>query len=450
MRTIISAESLGSEEFRSDYNLKYAYSAGGMYKGIASKEMVIRMGKAGFLSFFGAGGLGFSEIENTIKYIQNELKNEEPYGMNLVYNINRPDFEEKTIDLYLKYNVNNIETAAYMAISKSLVKYRLKGVKRDEDGDIIIPNRILAKISRPEVVEKFLSPAPENIVNGLLEENKITEEEAELSKYFPIAYDICAEADSGGHTDRAASFTLIPTIIRIRDLMMEKYHYAKKIRVGAAGGIGTPESAAAAYVLGADFITTGSINQCTIEANISDSAKDLLQEMNIQDTEHAPAGDMFELGAKVQVLKKGVFFPARANKLYDLYCNFKSIDDLDENIKKQIQKKYFKRTFGDIFNECRSFYSPLEIEKAEKYPRKKMAMIFKWYFGYSTQLALEGREDGKVDYQINCGPALGAFNQWVKGTGLESWRNRHVDDIGIMIMKGTADYLNKRYNMLMN
>lgn len=52
---------------------------------------------------------------------------------------------------------------------------------------------------------------------------------------------------------------------------------------------------------------TGSINQCTVEAGTSDDVKDLLQQLNIQDTDYAPAGDMFEMGAKIQVMKKGVF-----------------------------------------------------------------------------------------------------------------------------------------------
>ena len=72
-------------------------------------------------------------------------------------------------------------------------------------------------------------------------------------------------------------------------------------------GIGTPEAAAAAFLLGAEFIGTGSINQCTVEAGTSDSVKDLLQEANVQDTSYAPAGDMFEAGARVQVLKKACF-----------------------------------------------------------------------------------------------------------------------------------------------
>ncbi len=69
--------------------------------------------------------------------------------------------------------------------------------------------------------------------------------------------------------------------------MMKKYRYGKTVRIGAAGGIGTPEAAMAAFMLGADFIVTGSINQCTVEAATSGLVKDLLQQMNVQDTAYA-------------------------------------------------------------------------------------------------------------------------------------------------------------------
>lgn len=78
-----------------------------------------------------------------------------------------------------------------------------------------------------------------------------------------------------------------------------------------------------------------------------------------------------------------------------------------------------------------------------------MALIFRWYFGYSTRLALEGNEKHLVDFQIHCGPALGAFNQWVKDTGFESWRNRHVDEIAKKLMNETALILDQRLNALM-
>ena len=440
----VSPESLGNKSFKKDYNLKYAYVTGGMYHGIASKELVVKMAKAGMLSFFGAGGLSLDLIENAICDIKKELNKGEVFGVNLLSG----QLEESTVDLFLKCDVNLVEAAAYMQITPALVRYRLKGLSRIDVGNIQCNNKIIAKISRPEVAEAFLSPPPDRIIKKLLEEKRITQDMADMSKNIAMADDICVEADSGGHTDQGIAYTLMPAIITLKNKMMKKYKYKHQIRIGAAGGIGTPAAAAAAFILGADFILTGSINQCTYEASTSDSVKNLLQAMNVQDTDYAPAGDMFEFGAKVQVLRKGVFFPARANKLYTLYQQFNSIDEIDEKIRKQIQEKYFKKSFEDVYEECKLFYSSDEINKAEKNSKYKMALIFKWYFGHSTRLALQGNEKEKVDYQIHCGPALGAFNQWVKGTALGNWQNRNVDKIAEKLLSETAEFLNNRFQTL--
>lgn len=443
----ITAFSLGCSEFKQDYHLKYAYLTGGMYRGVASPDLVIKMGKAGMMGFYGAGGLELSRLEEGIRQIQEGLAEGQAYGVNLVHNLMNPNMEEQTIDLFLALNVRVIEAAAFLTVSPALVRYRAKGL-RMVSGKTVTENKIIAKISRPEVAEAFLSPAPEKMIEKLLAQNTITAQEAAMLRKTPMADDICVEADSGGHTDGGVAYVLMPALQKLRDEMMEKYHYDKRIRVGAAGGIGTPEAAVAAFMMGADFIVTGSINQCTVEAATSDAVKDLLQQINVQDTDYAPAGDMFELGAKVQVLKKGLFFSARANKLYDLYRQYNSLQEIDEKTKVQIQNKYFKRSFEKVYEEVKSFCPAGEIEKAEKNPKHKMALIFRWYFGYSTRLALAGNEESKVDYQVHCGPALGAFNQWVKDTHLESWQNRHGDEIGLKIMSETAELINHRYRIL--
>ncbi len=420
-----TAGTLGSGEFRKEYNVKYSYATGGMYKGVASEEMVIRMAKAGMMGFFGTGGLTQREIEEAICRIQSNITDHQAFGMNILNPVYE-EIENGIIDLFLKYNVKNIEAAAYFNVTLPLVKFRAKGLSIDNNGIISAKNRIIGKISRPEVAEALLSPAPEKIITRLLENGEITKEQADLSKYVPVVSDLCVEADSGGHTDQGVAFVLIPSIIGIRDRIMEKYRYKTNVRVGAAGGIGTPDAAAAAFILGADFIVTGSINQCTVEAKTSSEVKDLLETINIQDTEYAPAGDMFELGARVQVIKKGVLFPARANKLYDLYRFYNSLDEISEQDKRRIQDKWFKRSFQSVYDDCKAFYPEDEINEAEKNPKHKMSLIFKWYFHYSTLLALEGDKEKVVDFQVHCGPALGAFNQWVKGTKLESWKMRHV------------------------
>ena len=446
----ITALSLGDAEFKKDYNLKYAYVTGSMYKGISSKEMVLKMAKAGMLGFFGTGGLTLSEIEKTITEIQKELPNGHAYGLNLLHNPGDPKREEETVNLFLKYDISLIEASAFMGITPSLVRYRAHDLKRDGNGLAAAPNRIIAKVSRPEVAEAFLRPAPERLVEKLVQEKSITREQADLLKEIPLADDICVEADSGGHTDGGVAYALMPAMITLRDAMMKKHRYAKKVRIGAAGGIGTPEAAAAAFILGADFILTGSINQCTVEAGTSDRVKDMLQQMNVQDTEYAPAGDMFEIGARVQVLKRGVFFPARANKLYDLYIRHNSLDEVDQKTRKQLQERYFKQSFEEIYQDVKSFTTPEEIAKTEQNPKHKMALIFRWYFGYSTRLAMSGTPGSEVDYQIHCGPALGAFNQWVKGTELDDWRERHVDEIAAKLMSETAELLSQRFQAIIS
>ncbi|MCW3466238.1 ACP S-malonyltransferase [Chitinophaga nivalis] len=437
---VIKATSLGTAAFRQRYKIRYAYLSGAMVHGIASKELVIRMAKAGMMGFLGTGGVDPVKVAADIRYIQEALQQGEAYGINL---LNSPR-EEEMVDVLLQYKVPNVEAAAYIQVSKALVRLRLTGLRQLPDGTVVSPVRIIAKLSRPEVAENFLRPAAPALVAALLQEQKITAAEAALATAIPVADDICVEADSGGHTDMGVAFTLLPTMIRLRDDLCTRHGYRQRINVGAAGGIGTPEAAAAAFVLGADFILTGSINQCTVEAATSDAVKDLLQNINVQDTAYAPAGDMFETGARVQVLKKGVLFPGRANKLYELYKQYNSIDEIDADTREQIASRYFQRSFEAVYQDCEAYYPPEKFAAAKANPKQMMAYLFRWYFGYSGKIAETGDEQQRVNFQVHCGPALGAFNQWVKGTPLENWRNRHADDIALKIMQGAADILHER------
>ncbi|MBB3120969.1 ACP S-malonyltransferase [Pseudoduganella violacea] len=441
----IGIDALGCPEFRADYGLRYAYVGGAMVHGIASTALVAALARGGMLGYFGTGGLPLERIEEAILTLQRTLTPQQPYGMNLLHGA----LEEKTVDLYLAHGVCNIEAAAFMQITPALARFRLRGLRRQPDGTLVRGHRVLAKVSRPEVAAAFLAPVPAALVAELLRQGKISEEQAALAQRVPVADDICVESDSGGHTDMGVMTTLLPTIQLQRDQAARQFGYAKKIRIGAAGGIGTPPAAAAAFMLGADFILTGSINQCSVESGASDMVKDLLQELNVQDTDYAPAGDMFEMGAKVQVMRRGLFFPARANKLYELYKYYDSLDDLPAKVRQQLEDKYFGRSFESIFDECRRYYPAADIALAEQQPKQKMAYVFRWYFGHATRAALRGDAEQKVNFQVQCGPALGAFNQWVKGGAMEHWRQRHVDQMALAILRGACDVLNTRYRALL-
>ena len=215
--------------------------------------------------------------------------------------VNRPHLEDELTDLLLESGVRTVEASAFMEVTPALVRYRAKGLEAADGNHIAANNRIIAKVSRPEVAAQFLAAAPERIVARLVESGALSADEAELLRHVPMADAICVESDSGGHTDQGRPFTLIPAMVRLRDAAAESFPRFGRIHVGAGGGIGTPEAAAAVFVLGAEFIVTGSVNQCTVEAGTSDVVKDMLEGMGVNDTAYAPSGEMFELGSKVQV-----------------------------------------------------------------------------------------------------------------------------------------------------
>lgn len=440
-----AAALLGNADFRKEHGITFAYLSGSMYRGIASTRLVVRMAKAGMLGFFGTAGLSMAEIRQGIRAIRAELRSGEAYGLNLICNIHEPRVELESIRLYLDEDIRCIEASAFMEVTPALALYHLKGLTKGDDGRLQCANKIIAKLSRPEVAEAFMSPTPERLVAQWLAEGEISEQQAQWSRRVPVSQDICVEADSGGHTDRGLPAVLLPAVQRLARDMQERYGYEKALRVGAAGGIGTPQAAAAAFVTGADFIVTGSINQCTVEAGMSDVVKDMLQTINVQDTDYAPAADMFELGAKVQVLKKGVFFPARANKLYMLYSQYEAFEQIPAKQRALLEERYFQKSLDEVWQATERYFIEAgrraEIDKAERDSKHKMALIFRSYLAMAMQAAFSGEEARKVDFQVHTGPALGAFNQWVKGTPMEDWRHRHADEIGRKLMCETSALL---------
>ena len=64
--------------------------------------------------------------------------------------------------------------------------------------------------------------------------------------------------------------------------------------------------------------------------------------------------------------------------------------------------------------------------------------MFRWYLGQSPVWANRGVADRKLDYQIWCGPAMGAFNEWVKGSVLDAPEQRKTATVAMNILFGAA------------
>jgi trans-AT polyketide synthase/acyltransferase/oxidoreductase domain-containing protein len=177
----------------------------------------------------------------------------------------------------------------------------------------------------------------------------------------------------------------------------------------------------------------------------------MLEQMSPQDTDCAPSVELFEIGVKIRVLKRGVLFPSRANKLHDLYRHFDSLDELDMNIRKHIEDRFFGKNLDEVYEECCDYSDPpYDGTRGVTSPKQKMAVVFKCYLQRSLKSAIDGDSARKVDFQIPCSPAIGAFNLWFKSTTLAQWHNRHVDSIAESLMQGAAEFLSHRAQQILS
>jgi trans-AT polyketide synthase/acyltransferase/oxidoreductase domain-containing protein len=440
----VPVENLGDPGFRAVYGTQAAYYAGAMANAIASEDLVIALGKAGLMGSFGAGGCSPARVETAIQKIKAALPNE-PYAFNLLHSPNEPQTELRTAELYIRNNIAVVEASAYLDITYALAYYRISGLSQASDGQILIAHHVIAKLSRKEVALRFLSPASPDLVSRLLEDGKITALQAQPAQRVPVADDITVEADSGGHTDNRPLVCLLPTMLALRDEIQAKHNYAQPVRIGAAGGISTPQSALAAFSMGAAYIATGSVNQSCVEAGASEHTRGLLAQADMADVAMAPSADMFEMGVRVQVLKRGTMFAPRASKLYEIYTRFSTWQDVPVAERDRLENTVFKRKYDEIWNDTVKFFTerdPAQLERALRDPHQQMALVFRWYLGLSSRWSNSGEKGREMDYQIWCGPSMGSFNDWVRGTYLEKPANRRAVDVARHILNGAA-YLSR-------
>ncbi|MGR3221233.1 MAG: PfaD family polyunsaturated fatty acid/polyketide biosynthesis protein [Candidatus Anammoxibacter sp.] len=444
----VRMENLGDNSFCKTHELQYPLVAGAMANGICSTDIVEAMGKSGMLAFFGAAGLSIEKIESAIDRLEQCSVNF-PFGFNLIHSPGEPDHEAAVVDLYLRRKVRLVEASAFLGLTLPVVKYRVSDIYRDKQGNIVTPNRVVAKISRIEVASKFFAPPPDSFLQELVANGTITHDQAELAGHIPMAQDITAESDSGGHTDNRPAVTLLPTLLVFKDKMQAEHGYKQQLRVGAAGGVATPAAVSAMFSMGAAYVVTGTVNQSCVEAGTSDVVREMLAGTKQADVAMAPAADMFEMGVKVQVLKRGTMFAMRAAKLYEFYCKYENLDAIPANERSFLEKNIFCDSLNNIWDQTCAYFTnndPSQIARAEKDSKHKMAPVFRWYLGQSSLWANSGEPSRKIDYQIWCGPSMGAFNEWVRGSFLEDLQKRKVVTVSLNLLYGAA--VNARLNIL--
>jgi PfaD family protein len=183
------------------------------------------------------------------------------------------------------------------------------------------------------------------------------------------------------------------------------------------------------------------VNQACVESGSSDAVRAMLAQAEQADVAMAPAADMFEMGVKVQVLKRGTMFPMRAAKLYELYRAYPNLEAIPPAERVQLEKTVFRAPLEEIWQQTEAFFrqrDPRQLVRAEADAKHKMALVFRWYLGNASRWANRGEPARQLDYQVWCGPAMGAFNEWAKGSFLEQPKNRSVVTVALNLLYGAA------------
>lgn len=432
----LSPNALGSSAFRKRYGVRLPYMAGAMAGGIASEDLVRAMSRAGLLASFGAAGLSPARVRSAIRSLQRDVPAER-LCVNFIHTPDSPERERAFAELLLQDGVGIVEASAFMEATPGLVLYRARNAHR-------APNRLIAKVSRPEVAAHFLNPPSAALLRDLVGVGALLPEEADAAARMPLADDITVEADSGGHTDNQQLLTAFPAIAALRAEVARRFPNAREVGLGAAGGLGTPSAIAAAFALGADYVVTGSINQSCVEAGTSDAVKRLLSQLSPSDVAMAPAADMFELGVRVQVARRGTLFAARAQLLHDLFRRYRTLEGLPAEERRHVEQTLFRCSFEEVWQQVQAYWlehDPSELEKAESDAQRRLALSFRWYLGKSSDWARSGVPDRGADYQVWCGPAMGAFNAWARGTPFAEPAARHAAAIADRLMQDAATHL---------
>jgi PfaD family protein len=434
-------EWLGDRGFNESHGTRFPYVVGEMANGIATTAMVAAAAQAGCIGFFGAAGLAPARVESAIVELESSLGDALPWGSSLIHSPQEPAVEAAVADVYIRRRASCVSASAFMSLTPAVVRCAYAGVHVDREGRIRRPRRVLAKVSRPEVARRFMEPAPADLLDHLLAHDLLSAEEARLGSRLAVAEDITVESDSGGHTDNRPLAVVLPTIARLRDDIVAAAGYERPIRIGAAGGLGTPGALAAAFAMGAAYVLTGSINQACVESGLHADGRAMLSDAGVADVMMAPAADMFELGVDVQVLKRGTMFGVRASRLRELYGSYASLGELPAREREWLEHEVLRTTCEQAWEQARSFWAerdPSQVDRAEAEPRHRMALVFRAYLGRASRWAITGEPERRADYQIWCGPAMGAFNAWVAGSFLSDPACRTVAQVAANLLEGAA------------
>lgn len=244
----VPVERLGSAGFRRDYGTRLACAALEDAGAAGSADEVTRTARRGVLAFLGVDGLAAGDVERAVQRLRRDLGPRAPYGVALdARRSGRDEAEqERVAGLCLRYGVRFLHVTLAHQAPPEVVRFRFAGACRDAAGLPVAPNRLIARVAAPDLAERLMRPPAEPILAELSARGALTPAEVEVARRLPVSEDVCLDCSSAG----PGLEVLLPEVLRRRDEVVAGHGH--HVRVGAA--CATPEAAAVAFVLGADFV----------------------------------------------------------------------------------------------------------------------------------------------------------------------------------------------------
>jgi PfaD family protein len=134
-------------------------------------------------------------------------------------------------------------------------------------------------------------------------------------------------------------------------------------------------------------------------------------------------------------------FGARAHRLFVAYEAYGGLHEIPPAERTRLEKQVLCASLDEVRASTQAFWAerdPAQNEQAARDPKHEMALCFRWYLGLSSRWAITGEPTRRLDYQIWCGPAMGAFNEWVRGSFLEAPQSRSVVQVALNLLEGAA------------
>lgn len=371
------AERLGAAGFRERYGLRLACAVGASGIGANGARLVSALAGAGVLAF----------ADGTV-----------PYGAAAV----RPGADAE--------NPGVAEADQPLGPTAELVRFRFTGARRDRRGVATAARHVIARVAGLDAARAFLRPPDAATVEALVRSGGLTAAEADAARDLPVASDLAVASPAGWHGGGATVLQMLPAV---RALARRS---AAAVHVGVCGGVGTPEQAAVAFALGADFVLLTSVTLCAAESALTPAVKEHLAGLGPGDVCWAP-NEHFALGARSEVVRRGTLFPARANHLVRLY---RARAGPDPATVRQIEERYLGR--------------PIDEVTAETDPRRRLNQAVRWYLRRAGAWR-DGAPVRALDYRLPCGADLVAFNEEPVG--------RAAAQIAEHLMAGAAEIIGK-------